>query len=914
MLILLAISMLTLAFNIQQVNASGTTYIRADGSVEGTTDISSADNITYTFTDNIYDSIVVERDNIVVDGAGYTVQGEGSETGGAFELYIGIKLSYGNNVTVKNVEVTDFAFGIFLVYSSNNTLTGNTASNNAHDGIRLERSSNNTLAGNTVSYNERSGIHLDSSSNNVLAGNNASNNGDGIYLWDSRDNVFAGNTASFNNRYGIWVRSGNNVLSSNTASNNEYGIYLSSSNNNLSGNTASNNEYDFGVEGYSLSGFINYVDTSNTVDGKPIYYLIDKANAVIDAQTNAGTIYAINCNNMTIRDLTLTKNEYGVLFWDTANSKIENVTTSNNGYGIYLRGSSNNVFFHNNFVNNTKYGSVQQVSGYGSINAWDDGYPSGGNFWSDYTGVDMKSGSYQNETGSDGIGDMPYTIDADNQDNYPLMSPWGDVEPPVADAGSNQSVFQGMTVTFDASGSTDDVAIKSYVWTFTDVAPKTLTGIKPEYTFNNIGNFEVTLNVTDYADKWNTDTLWVHVSGDTIPPVANAGPDQTVDEDTLVTLDGSGSTDNGNITSYTWTFIDVTPQTLTGVDPTYTFQMSREYTITLNVTDTAGNWDTDTVQITVLDVTNPSIGVISQEPDIPYEGEKVTIMVDVTDEGSGVHNVTLLYSINEGATWTDVPMSKTTEDAYLGEIPGLPSGTNVRYKIIAYDNAGNLAVEDKAGQYYVYVAVQVGVKADDWIKCDYTVTGWPSATPRPEWLKVEILSVEGTAASVRVTMHMSDGTEQSDTVNVDVATGSGTFQGLSGFVIPANSKTGDTIHMSGYGNVTLDGETTRTYAGASRTVVYASFSQYGTELTYYWDKETGVMVEASTISGGMTGTAKATETNMWEATTSPFWMQWWFYAIVAAGIVALVGVVYFLKKRKQPTAPSLSTEQGEPFK
>jgi len=149
---------------------------------------------------------------------------------------------------------------------------------------------------------------------------------------------------------------------------------------------------------------------------------------------------------------------------------------------------------------------------------------------------------------------------------------------------------------------------------------------------------------------------------------------------------------------------------------------------------------------------------------------------------------------------------------------------------------------------------------------------------------------------------------------VDVATGSGTFQGLSGFVIPANSKTGDTIYMSGYGNVTLDGETTRTYAGASRTVVYASFSQYGTELTYYWDKETGVMVEASTISGGMTGTAKATETNMWEATTSPFWMQWWFYAIVAAGIVALVGVVYFLKKRKQPTAPSLSTEQGEPFK
>jgi len=209
---------------------------------------------------------------------------------------------------------------------------------------------------------------------------------------------------------------------------------------------------------------------------------------------------------------------------------------------------------------------------------------------------------------------------------------------------------------------------------------------------------------------------------------------------------------------------------------------------------------------------------------------------------------------------------------------------------------------------------QVGVKAGDWIKYDYTVTGWPSGTPRPEWLKVEILSVEGTTATVRVTLHMSDGTEQSDTVNVDVATGSGTFQGLSGFVIPANCTTGDSIYMSGYGNVTLDGETTKTRAGASRAVVYASFSQYGTELTYYWDKETGVMVEATTISGGITGTARATETNMWQAVPSPLWMQWWFYAIVAIVIGALVGVVHFLKKRKQPTAPPLSTEQGEPLK
>jgi len=207
----------------------------------------------------------------------------------------------------------------------------------------------------------------------------------------------------------------------------------------------------------------------------------------------------------------------------------------------------------------------------------------------------------------------------------------------------------------------------------------------------------------------------------------------------------------------------------------------------------------------------------------------------------------------------------------------------------------------------------IGAKAGDWIRYDYEVTGWPSGTPYPEWLKVEFLSVEGTNATVRVTMHMSDGTEQSDTLNVDVVTGGGTFDTFFGFVIPANCSTGDSIFMGGDGfafNVTIDGETTRTYVGASRTVVYASFSQYGTELTYYWDKETGVMVEASMTSGGVTGTAKATETNMWEATTSPFWMQWWFYAIVAVVIVALAGAVYFLNKRKPPTptAPPPPTE------
>jgi len=87
---------------------------------------------------------------------------------------------------------------------------------------------------------------------------------------------------------------------------------------------------------------------------------------------------------------------------------------------------------------------------------------------------------------------------------------------------------------------------------------------------------------------------------DTTRPKANAGIDQTVAEDTRITFNGSASWDKNGITSYMWTFTDVTPQTLIDVTPTYNFITPSTYIITLTVEDAAGNTATDTVTITVL--------------------------------------------------------------------------------------------------------------------------------------------------------------------------------------------------------------------------------------------------------------------------------------------------------------------------
>jgi PKD repeat protein len=195
---------------------------------------------------------------------------------------------------------------------------------------------------------------------------------------------------------------------------------------------------------------------------------------------------------------------------------------------------------------------------------------------------------------------------------------------------------------------------------------------------------------------------------DHTPPVANAGPDQLVDEDTEVQFDGSASTDNIRITKYVWTFVDSTPKALSGITPTYTFLNPGNYTVTLNVTDAVGNWATDMVTLTVRDITPPIISMVTQSPpnDVGI-AQLVNVSASIVDVGTGVKNASLTYSHDNGSSWERPrPMIyNSTSGLYETIILGHIYGTRIIYKITAYDNAGNVVTENNAGQYYSYEVI-----------------------------------------------------------------------------------------------------------------------------------------------------------------------------------------------------------------
>jgi parallel beta-helix repeat protein len=339
-----------ISLSIDTVAAQTIIYIREDGAIEPeTAPIFSLDNVIYTLTGDIEGSIVIDRDNIIVDGAGHLLES------GEAEDSIGVDINGRFNVTIDSLKVRNFFYGIRLD-GSENTISRNEITSNENAGIWVvDLSTDNNLYLNTI-RNNWYGLRIDASLGNEISENTIEDSYYGISLdWSSDNNIINKNILNSNTFCIAVFGSSGNMISENLLTSNDNALYLE---------WASENQISRNEIKSSLQSGIKINDSSN--------------------------------NNVFVNNI------------------------ENNTYGIELYKASDNNFYHNNFINNSQNVYIPSwQSGY--ENVWDDNYPSGGNYWSDYEDADEFSGVDQNVQGSDGIWDNPYIIDEDNQDNYPIV-------------------------------------------------------------------------------------------------------------------------------------------------------------------------------------------------------------------------------------------------------------------------------------------------------------------------------------------------------------------------------------------------------------------------------------------------------------------------------------------------------------
>ena len=377
--------------------------------IQDAIDVSNEGDTIYVYSGIYYEFVVwvdksidlvgENRDTTIIDGLGGDV------------IHIGADWVNITGFTIQNGSDSGID-----IYSLNNTITGNIIRDNRY-GIQFNLQwafySNitgyNTIYDNIITLNTEYGIFLDYTSNSTIISNNISYNDDsGIFLRDfSYNNTISNNIIANNGNYGINLRScSNNAISSNTiTNNNENGINLFwSYYNNIFGNTIIDN---------------NNSGINLTVSSYNIIY----ENSIANNGKCGINLAAISENNDISSNNIANNSQFGInLFFSLNNSIKENEIRENN-YGLYMKNLTeyrtvpeyknlsefidmNNTIYFNKFINNNQ-NAYDECN-----NIWDNGYPSGGNYWDDYAGED---------TNDDGIGETPYDIPGGgNKDFYPL--------------------------------------------------------------------------------------------------------------------------------------------------------------------------------------------------------------------------------------------------------------------------------------------------------------------------------------------------------------------------------------------------------------------------------------------------------------------------------------------------------------
>lgn len=290
-------------------------------------------------------------------------------------------------------------------------------------GVYLFNTRNGTIKDNMIFANNVYGIHLDQSQDNIISKNLLFNNGgEGVHLnWYSKNNTVESNLIH-NNAFGIYALeySNDNKITDNFVHDNDVGIWVNgySSENLISMNKVTDNR-DYGIVlGWGTND--NYV-FQNEVENNGGY----------------GGLYLQQSTQNKIANNIMVNNTYGIYADSSSNNIFINNSLIDNSEGFKAYESNYNRLYHNNFINNT----VQATDN--GMNYWNASYPLGGNYWSDYSGIDLNGTSTQDVPPPDGFGDTPYTIVSESAfDYYPLM----DISQTPEWATFNLSLSEGLNL------------------------------------------------------------------------------------------------------------------------------------------------------------------------------------------------------------------------------------------------------------------------------------------------------------------------------------------------------------------------------------------------------------------------------------------------------------------------------------
>jgi len=316
-LLLILCSVLVTLPNIGIVEASGTIYIRADGSIEGTDKIQRDGNV-YTFTDNIYQPLVVEKENIIIDGAGHTI--EGPHNGLAQSPEGGILVDRRGYVTIQDIAIQNFLYGIcintsFEIDVINSNITNNCRgviiehsseamiresqiTNNLDVGIYVLESSDAHMVDNIIENNTNAGVSFFFSlgNSNSITSSEIRDNGIGIQItMNSSFRHYLGQNNIINNRVGIDFMASSNRILFNNIEKNEVGIQIAGSGNRIDHNTFINNTkqvHDIAWDTPEMSPSVN------------TWYDGDTGNYWSDYNGTGDTAYVIDENNQDLFPIT----------------------------------------------------------------------------------------------------------------------------------------------------------------------------------------------------------------------------------------------------------------------------------------------------------------------------------------------------------------------------------------------------------------------------------------------------------------------------------------------------------------------------------------------------------------------------------------------------------------------------------